>query len=169
MAPIWWCTSAVCPTPAANSWRRSRGGGTAPDRAAELIGQLYTIERELPPLLPPSDNEQEEQQRRQRVRSSARLARQRHSQPVLDAAPGNGWTSTRAKALPKSKLGQAITYALNNWEALCRYVEQGYLSIDNNLSERTLRLIAMGRNNWGVFGSVAGGETAAVLYTLTGV
>ncbi len=74
----------------------------------------------------------------------------------------------KAKALPKSKLGQAITYALNNWEALCRYVEQGYLSIDNNLSERTLRLIAMGRNNWGVFGSVAGGETAAVLYTLTG-
>jgi transposase len=51
---------------------------------------------------------------------------------------------------------------------LCRYVEQGYLAIDNNLSERTLRAIAMGRNNWGVIGSEVGGETAAVLYTLVG-
>jgi transposase len=144
----------------------AEGGEERADRALELIGQLYTIEHELPPLLPPSDNEQEEQQRRQRE-EQRRLARQQHSQPVLDAL--KHWLDEhKGKALPKSKLGQAITYALNNWEALCRYVEQGYLAIDNNLSERTLRLIAMGRNNWGVFGSVAGGETAAVLYTLTG-
>ena len=48
-----------------------------------------------------------------------------------------------------------------------RYLERGYLAIDNNLSERTLRAIALGRNNWVVLGSEAGGETAAVLYTLT--
>jgi hypothetical protein len=70
--------------------------------------------------------------------------------------------------LPKSPLGQAIGYALNNWPALCRYLEQGYLAIDNNLSERTLRAIAVGRNNWGVIGSEAGGKTAAVLYTMVG-
>ena len=57
---------------------------------------------------------------------------------------------------------------LNNWEALRRYLEQGYLAIDNNLSERTLRAIALGRNNWGVIGSETGGETAAVLYTMVG-
>jgi transposase len=57
---------------------------------------------------------------------------------------------------------------LNNWAALCRYLEQGYLGIDNNLSERTLRAIALGRNNWGLLGSETGGETAAVLYTLVG-
>jgi hypothetical protein len=57
---------------------------------------------------------------------------------------------------------------VNNWEALCRYLEQGYLAIDNNLSERTLRAIALGRNNWGVIGSKAGGKTAAVLYTMVG-
>jgi transposase len=39
---------------------------------------------------------------------------------------------------------------------------------DNNLSERTLRAIALGRNNWGVIGSEAGGKTAAVLYTMVG-
>ncbi len=38
----------------------------------------------------------------------------------------------------------------------------------NNLSERTLRAIALGRNNWGVIGSKAGGKTAAVLYSLVG-
>jgi hypothetical protein len=51
---------------------------------------------------------------------------------------------------------------------LKHYLEQGYLSIDNNLSERTLRAIALGRNNWGVIGSEAGGKTAAVLYTMVG-
>jgi hypothetical protein len=70
--------------------------------------------------------------------------------------------------LPKSALGQAIGYALNHWEALRRYLEQGYLAIDNNLSERTLRAIALGRNNWGVLGSVTGGRTAAVLYSVVG-
>jgi transposase len=144
----------------------AEGGEERADRALELIGQLYAIEWELPPLLPPSDDEQEQQQRRQRE-EQRRLARARQSQPVLDAL--KQWLDEhKDKALPKSKLGQAIGYALNNWTALCRYVEQGYLAIDNNLSERTLRLIAMGRNNWGVFGSAAGGETAAVLFTLTG-
>jgi transposase len=143
----------------------AEGGEERADRALELIGQLYAIEWELPPLLPPSDDERE-QQRRQRE-EQRRLARARHSQPVLDVL--KQWLDEhKDKALPKSKLGQAIGYALNNGTALCRYVEQGYLAIDNNLSERTLRLIAMGRNNWGVFGSAAGGETAAVLNTRTG-
>ena len=70
--------------------------------------------------------------------------------------------------MPRSLLRQAIGYALNNWAALERYQEQGYLAIDNNLSERTLRAIALGRNNWGVIGSETGGRTAAVLYTLVG-
>jgi hypothetical protein len=74
----------------------------------------------------------------------------------------------KAKALPKSVLGQAVGYALNNWEALHRYLEQGYLAIDNNLSERTLRAIALGRNNWVVLGNESGGQTAAVLYSVVG-
>ena len=71
-------------------------------------------------------------------------------------------------ALPKSQLGTAIGYATNNWVALKRYLEQGYLVLDNNLSERTLRAIALGRNNWGVIGSEVGGKTAAVLYSVVG-
>jgi hypothetical protein len=74
----------------------------------------------------------------------------------------------RPKALPKTPLGQAIGYALNNWKALGRYLEEGFLAPDNNLSERTLRAVALGRNAWGVIGSEARGRTAAVLYSVVG-
>src|SRR5262249_53178093 len=90
-----------------------------------------------------------------------------HAEPILVEL--KKWLEQeRPKALPKSPLGQAIGYAMNNWAALHRYLEQGYLTIDNNLSERTLRTIALGRNNWGILGSETGGRTAAVLYTLAG-
>jgi len=137
------------------------------DRAEAALGhirRLYAIERELPPLLPPSDEPGAAERRRQRE-EQRRVARQRQAEPVL--AELKRWLEEqRPLALPKSALGQAIGYALNNWEALSRYLEQGYLAIDNNLSERTLRAIALGRNNWGVLGSEAGGRTAAVLYTV---
>jgi transposase len=134
--------------------------------ALEWIRQLYAIERALPPLLPPSDNPQAAMQRWQRE-EQRRLARQQQAEPVL-AALRQWLGEQRPQALPKSPLGQAIGYALNHWEALQRYLERGYLCIDNNLSERSLRAVALGRNNWGVIGSEAGGQTAAVLYTVVG-
>jgi len=70
------------------------------------------------------------------------------------------------QVLPKSPMGDAIGYALNNWRALNRYVLFGFLSIDNNVAERTLRGIAIGRKNYLFLGSDAGGNTAAVLYSL---
>jgi transposase len=134
--------------------------------AVELIGRLYAIERALPGLLPPSDDAVARQQRAQRE-ELRRQRRVQQAEPVL--AELKRWLDEqRPKALPKTPLGQAVGYALNNWAALCRYLEQGYLAIDNNLSERTLRAIAVGRNNWGVIGSAAGGQTAAVLYTMVG-
>jgi hypothetical protein len=48
--------------------------------------------------------------------------------------------------LPKSPLGKALVYARNQWEAFRRYTEDGRLTIDNNVSERTLRAQAIGRN-----------------------
>jgi transposase len=69
-------------------------------------------------------------------------------------------------ALPKSTLAKAVTYARNQWEALRRYTEDGRLTIDNNVSERTLRHQAIGRKNWLFLGSEAAGPRAAVLYTI---
>ena len=71
------------------------------------------------------------------------------------------------KVLPKSPIGQAIGYALNNWKALNRYLEDGILSIDNNAAERALRSIAVGRENWMFYGSDKGGRAAAVLCSFT--
>jgi transposase len=142
------------------------GGDERAGRALELIRQLYAIERELPSLLPPSDDPVAQEQRRQRE-EQRRQRRQQQAEPVL--AELKTWLDEqRPQALPKSALGQALGYALNNGAALGRYLEQGYLAIDNNLSERTLRALALGRNNWGVLGSETGGETAAVLYSLVG-
>jgi hypothetical protein len=69
-------------------------------------------------------------------------------------------------AVPKSTLGKAVTYARNQWKALRRYTEDGRLTIDNNVSERTLRHQAIGRKNWLFLGSEAAGPRAAVLYTI---
>lgn len=142
----------------------AEGGDERANVALEWIRQLYAIERELPALLPPSEEPVACQQRRQRE-EQRRALRQQRAAPVLTEL--KKWLEEqRPLALPKSVLGQAIGYALNNWQALGRYLEQGYLSIDNNLSERTLRAVALGRNNWGQLGSERGGQTAAVLYTM---
>jgi hypothetical protein len=59
-----------------------------------------------------------------------------------------------------------MQYALNRWEALARYLEDGRLSIDNNLAERQLRGIALTRKTFLFLGSDIGGERAAIIYTV---
>jgi transposase len=73
----------------------------------------------------------------------------------------------RPEVLPKSPMGEAIGYALNNWTALVRYTEAGSLAIDNNAAEREMKRIAIGRKNWLTVGSPHGGQTAAVLFSFT--
>jgi transposase len=140
------------------------GGDDRAEAALAWIAALYGIERALPPLVPPSDDPAAAAARRQRE-EQRRQQRQQQARPVL-AALKQWLDEHHSQVLPKTALGQAVGYALNNWEALQRYLEQGYLAIDNNLSERTLRAIALGRNNWGVIGSDTGGRTAAVLYSV---
>ena len=70
------------------------------------------------------------------------------------------------RALPKSPIGEAIGYALNHWVALERYLEAGFLEIDNGTSEHAVKLVAIGRKNWLFAGSKAGGKTAAILMSL---
>ena len=69
--------------------------------------------------------------------------------------------------LPVEGLAEAVGYALNNWSALVRYTEAGFLDIDNNVAEREMKRIAIGRKNWLFVGSRRGGETAAVLMSFT--
>jgi hypothetical protein len=73
----------------------------------------------------------------------------------------------RPEVLPKSPMAEAIGYAPNNWAALIRYTEAGFWAIDNNVAEREMKRIAIGRKNWLSVGSPRGGQTAAVLMSFT--
>jgi hypothetical protein len=112
---------------------------------------LYKIEREA---------------RDRKLNADHRLAlRQAKSRPILDDLKKYLETE-KLNVLPKSPMGDAIDYALKNWEALLRYGQDGDLEIDNNGAERSLRSIVVGRNNWLFYGSDKGGRTGAVLNTL---
>ena len=91
-----------------------------------------------------------------------RLLREHASRPVLETLH-QYLEKIGEEVLPKSEAGQAVAYALKNWNALTRYLEDGDLSIDNNHTERSLRGIAIGRHNWTFVGSDRGGRTLAVL------
>ena len=94
-----------------------------------------------------------------------RDARQQHAIPILHAF--ETWLKKEQEnVLPKSLIGQAFTYTLNQWQALCRYTEDGALDIDNNIAERMVKLPAIGRKNWLFVGSQTGGDRAAILLSI---
>ncbi len=115
----------------------------------EWVGQLYDIEDRARELSAPA-------------RASLRKA---EAEPVLDRIEAYLAELARS-ALPKSALGKAVSYAQNQWRALRRYTEDGRLSIDNNVSERTLRHQAIGRKNWLFLGNQQAGQRAAILFTI---
>jgi len=114
----------------------------------------------------------EDQAKEKQLDPAARAAlRQQLALPRL--AQFKAWLETSGNSgtvggsvLPKSPMGQAIAYALNQWNALCVYVSDGDLAIDNNAAENALRRIALGRKNWLFCGSDAGGQTAAILFSM---
>jgi hypothetical protein len=96
-----------------------------------------------------------------------RELRQQESRPLLDKL-GPWLRGLKHNALPKSPIGKAVSYAINQWDALTRFVDDGRLALDNNRTERAIRQVAIGRKNWMFAGSDAGGERAAAIYSLIG-
>ncbi len=95
-----------------------------------------------------------------------RSLRQQKSVPLLAAL--KPWLDQLAvTTLPKSPLGEAVTYARNQWDALNVYVTDGALAMDNNLAEREVKPFAIGRKNWIFFGSDDGGRRLAILSSFT--
>ena len=68
--------------------------------------------------------------------------------------PGRGW------------LAEAIRYALSRWTALCRFLENGCIDLDNNPVERAIRPVALGRKNYLCAGSDGGGVRWATVCSL---
>src|SRR5262249_40897861 len=135
--------------------------GSAPvhaHAAIAWIGRLYDVEDRVKEALPATAAPEQRD-------AAFRERRQAAAVPLL--IDFRRWLEEQqAQVLPKSPIGQAISYALNHWPALGRYTEHGFLAIDNNASERTLRAIGIGRKNYLFFGSDTGGRTAAVLYSV---
>ena len=117
--------------------------------ALERIGALFDIERTIAG---------KSTDRRRTVRQS--LAKEK-----LDKLAE--WFDQQLKLLSgKSELAGAIRYARSRWDALMVYVNDGRLEISNNAAENAIRPVTLGRKNWLFAGSNAGGDRAAIFYTL---
>ena len=128
---------------------QKRASGTVAEQALKRIGKLYEIEADIRGRPP-------EERRRERVERAAPLLSELHA-----------WLRERlGEVSAKSELAQAIGYSLTHWQALTRYCEDGRIEIDNNAAERALRGVGLGRKNYLFFGSDAGGERAAAIYSL---
>lgn len=93
------------------------------------------------------------------------ILRQEKAKPVFDEL--ETWLQAQLPKLSgKSKLAQAIRYALNRMPKARGYLSNGQLELDNNICENKIRPIALGRKNYLFMGSKGGGEAAAIAYTL---
>ena len=72
----------------------------------------------------------------------------------------------KPRCLPKSLLGKAIQYALDQWDGLCVYAENGLIEIDNNLVENAIRPTKLGAQNWLFMGNDTSGANTAILYSI---
>ncbi len=115
------------------------------------IRKLYLVERHA------RDEGLEPQQRHQ--------LRKQTSEPLL---PGlrSLVEQARQRVLPESPLGKAARYCINEWPALTRYLEDGRLELDNNLTENAIRPSAIGKKNWLFIGHPEAGWRSAVLYSI---
>jgi transposase len=118
--------------------------------ALGLIGKLFHIEQQAKELS-----------------HEDRLAlRQTQSRPVIDQLHEKllVW---REQLLPKHPVAQAVGYVLNQWKPLTAFLADDAIALDNNVAEREMKRIALGRKNYLFVGNARGGETAAILSSIT--
>ncbi|MDD2684336.1 MAG: IS66 family transposase [Candidatus Cloacimonetes bacterium] len=114
-----------------------------------FCNELFAIEQDLKNASPTA-------------RHAARLER---SRPVLDAF--RTWLEEKSVVtLPKSALGRAITYCLNQWDKLIGFLDDGRLEIDNNRSERSIKPFVIGRKNWLFANTPQGARASAMIYSI---
>lgn len=92
--------------------------------------------------------------------------RQEQAKPILNELHSY-LTELLPQVPPKSPLGKAIIYALDEWPYWVQYIEHGDAFIDTNWVENQIRPFGIGRRNWLFIGNQSGGETSALLYSLT--
>jgi len=121
------------------------------DEALDFIGALYRIESQARETKLSCDQ--------------IRDLRQHDAQPILDRF--KTWLDVHHPQVPpKSLLGKAIQYALNQWDKLIVYIEDGFLKPDNNVAENAIRPFVLGRKNWLFAGAPKGAEASATFFSL---
>lgn len=146
-------------------WSHARRGFVEAERSypeckdvLEMIGALFLLERELPhwqviedPVLRATQLEH------------IRSVRNEKSRPLVDTI--RAWANEQ-RALPDSKLGQALTYLKNQWDGLNVFLDDPRVPLSNNFAERNLRGVVVGRKNHYGSKSKRGTEVAAAFYSL---
>ena len=94
-----------------------------------------------------------------------RQLRLRKSKPIFEDLH-NYLLSNQPNIPPKSLLGQAVSYTLNQWPKLLTHLQDGRLENNNNRSERAIKPFVIGRKGWLFADSVAGAEAAAIIFSL---
>ena len=131
------------------------------ETALAWIGKLYAVERDLRERCQNEWNNLVIDERAERIAQQ----RQERSRPLLNSF--RAWLEAEAtKVLPKRPVRGAMDYTLNNWAALCVYSEDGWLDIDNNEGENSIRGLCLGRKNRLFLGSDRGGRAAAIHFSL---
>lgn len=119
------------------------------DEALSRIGALYDIEDRI----------------RAMTAAERQALRQEHAGPILRDL--KAWIEATLLTLPqKQKLAEAMRYALSRWAGLSVYIDDGRVEIDNNIAERAMRPLGIGRKNWLFAGSDQGGERIANILTI---
>lgn len=126
-----------------------RTGSPIAQQAIKQIAELYAVEKQA------------------RGKSPEERAALRHARakPVFDGL--ELWLQGQLRKISgKTKLAEAIRYALNRMPKARGYLDDGRFELDNNTCERSIRPIALGRKNYLFMGSIGGGKAAAIAYTL---
>ncbi|SUQ62499.1 hypothetical protein CCOS864_01943 [Pseudomonas wadenswilerensis] len=119
------------------------------DIVLNLINKLYGIERDL------------------KASGDAERKTGRHEQSLPILAQLKSWIEkTQPQVTAQNALGKAISYLASNWYKLERYIEEGYLPIDNNAAERAIRPFVIGRKNWLFSDTPKGATASAQIYSL---
>jgi transposase len=126
-----------------------KGKAGRADVALTMINKLYGIERGL--------KEMTDEQRF--------AGRQEQSLPVLSQLK-NWLEKTQPQVTAQSALGKAVNYLANNWSRLERYIEAGFLPIDNNAAERAIKPFVIGRKAWLFSDTPKGAAASAQIYSL---
>jgi len=114
----------------------------------DYCGKLYEIEKKM------TDESPEDRLKE----------RQKQSKPLLDAF--FAWAKSLRNIAPKSKLGKAVNYLIEEEPYLRRYIEDGRLEIDNNRAERSIKPFVIGRKNWLFANTPSGAKASATAFSI---